>query len=155
MQSNRILTNTSKCPPDAPWCGHCKALAPEFEKAAKALSEQNSPIKLGKVDATIQTKLAEDNAVRGYPTLKFYRNGAPIEYTGGRQADDIVSWVLKKTGPPAKDLPTVDDAKAFIDSADVVVIGFFKVINSFYSYIMSFVNTICVFIYFLVYYILE
>lgn len=45
---------------------------------------------------------------------------------GGRQADDIVSWLLKKTGPPAKELKSQDDAKEFIEGANVVVIGFFK-----------------------------
>ena len=47
---------------------------------------------------------------------------------GGRTADEIVSWLLKKTGPVAKDLTSVDDAKAFVDANHVAVIGFFKVI---------------------------
>lgn len=45
---------------------------------------------------------------------------------GGRQADDIVNWLLKKTGPPATDLASVEAAKKFIDGANVVVVGFFK-----------------------------
>jgi len=112
---------------DAPWCGHCKALAPEYAKAAKKLEEANSPIKLGKIDATVETALTEKHLVKGYPTLKFYRKGNQIEYTGARQADEIVNWLLKKTGPPAKDLPTVDEAKAFIDAHKVAIVGFFKV----------------------------
>ncbi|EFN85405.1 protein disulfide-isomerase [Harpegnathos saltator] len=114
----------------APWCGHCKALAPEYVKAAKKLEEANSSIKLAKVDATVETQLAEKHGVRGYPTLKFFRKGTPIDYTGGRQADDIVNWLNKKTGPPAESLPTVDQAKTFIEAHNVAIVGFFKDVES-------------------------
>lgn len=110
----------------APWCGHCKLLAPEYVKAAAILKEKNPNIKLAKVDATEQIDLAEGNGVRGYPTLKFFKKGVSISYTGGRHADDIVSWLLKKTGSPAKELSSADEAKEFIESNNVAVIGFFK-----------------------------
>lgn len=47
-------------------------------------------------------------------------------FPGGRTADDIVNWVKKKTGPPAKQITTVDESKEFIESNNVVVVGFFK-----------------------------
>lgn len=81
---------------------------------------------MGKVDATIESTLAEEYGVRGYPTLKFFRNGNDIEYNGGRSAEEIVAWVTKKTGPAAAEVKTVDEAEALIKDNKVVVIGFFK-----------------------------
>merc|ERR1711981_24932 len=95
----------------APWCGHCKALTPEYAKAAGSLAEKDSPIKLEKVDATEESALAEKFEVRGYPTLKFFKNGKPMDYGGGRTADTIVS---------------AEELTAFVEGKDVAVIGCFS-----------------------------
>lgn len=67
----------------APWCGHCKALEPEYKKAAADLSEQGIP--LAKVDATAEVDLAKEYNVEGYPTLIIFRNGNRFSYTGPRE----------------------------------------------------------------------
>ncbi|KAI5277866.1 protein disulfide-isomerase precursor, partial [Ascosphaera aggregata] len=55
----------------APWCGHCKALAPEYENAAEELAEKDIP--LVKVDCTEEMDLCREFGVQGYPTLKIFR----------------------------------------------------------------------------------
>ena len=112
---------------DAPWCTHCKALAPEYAKAAKALKAESSPIRLAKVDATEETALGEKFEVRGYPTLKFFHNGKPSEYKGGRTSDEIVNWLKKRTGPAAITVDKVETVKMMTEKEDVFIVGFFKV----------------------------
>lgn len=110
----------------APWCGHCKKLAPEYAKAAQQLAERKSEILLANVDATLQPDLAKEYGVKGYPTLKFFKNGKPTEYTGGRTTDTIISWLEKKSGPPAVSLANPEASKKFVEDNKVAVIGFFK-----------------------------
>ena len=70
----------------APWCGHCKALAPEYEEAATTLKEKN--IQLAKIDCTEEADLCKDHGIEGYPTLKVFRGAAaPVPYPGQRKAE--------------------------------------------------------------------
>ncbi|KAM6972052.1 protein disulfide-isomerase [Aplochiton taeniatus] len=113
----------------APWCGHCKALVPEYAKAAGLLKAEGSTIRLAKVDATEEADLAQEYGVRGYPTIKFFKGGekeSPKEYSAGRQADDIVTWLKKRTGPAASTLADVTQTESLIADNEVAVIGFFK-----------------------------
>lgn len=50
----------------APWCGHCKALAPHYDEASTILKDKNG-IKLAKVDCVDQADLCQQNGITGYP----------------------------------------------------------------------------------------
>lgn len=87
----------------APWCGHCKAMAPAYEEAASRL---HPSIPLGEVDATTEPELTQTYGVRGYPTLKVFRYGVASDYGGTRDASSIVSYMTKeqeKGSPPPVD----------------------------------------------------
>jgi len=109
----------------APWCGHCKQLAPEWAKAAKTLKAAASPAKLAKVDATEEKELGEKFKVTGFPTIKYFKNGKPSEYQGGRTESEIVRWLEKKSGPAAKSLVSEDDLLQTQEANEVFVLGIF------------------------------
>lgn len=88
----------------APWCGHCKKLAPEYAKAAQRLAAEGSTVVLAKVDATEQKELGGRFDVKGFPTLKWFVNGEAQEYKGGRTEDEIVNWIKKRSGPPSAEV---------------------------------------------------
>ena len=108
----------------APWCGHCKKLAPEYAKAAQALKKEGSVARLAKVDATVEKKSGEKYGVKGFPTLKFFIKGEPIAYEGGRTEKDIVSWIKKKTLPSTSEAATSEDLAKAIKDNEVLVVFF-------------------------------
>ncbi|KAJ7700139.1 disulfide isomerase [Mycena rosella] len=105
----------------APWCGHCKALAPHYEEAATALKDKN--IKLAKVDCVDQADLCQSNGIQGYPTLKVYRNGTPADYTGPRKADGIIQYMTKQSLPAVSDV-TAAKLDEFQHADNLVVVAF-------------------------------
>ncbi|XP_073003745.1 protein disulfide-isomerase-like isoform X1 [Typha latifolia] len=113
----------------APWCGHCKRLAPEYEKAASVLSKQDPPIVLAKVDANEEKnkELANKYEVQGFPTIKIIRNqGNDVqEYNGPREADGIVNYLKKQVGPASTEIKSKEDAGNLINEKTIFVVGVF------------------------------
>lgn len=82
----------------APWCGHCKNLEPEWNKAA---TELKGEVKVAKVDATTQSGLAQRFGIQSFPQIKLFPSGPKSQnliedFNGNRDSTGIVEWALEK-----------------------------------------------------------
>ncbi|KAI9924508.1 hypothetical protein ASPWEDRAFT_40966 [Aspergillus wentii DTO 134E9] len=107
----------------APWCGHCKALAPKYEEAATELKSKDIP--LVKVDCTAEEDLCREYGIEGYPTMKIFRGvESPKPYQGARQSEAIISYMVKQS-LPAVSTVTEDNIESVKSLDKIVVIGYF------------------------------
>lgn len=106
----------------APWCGHCKNLAPHWAQAA---TELKGKVKVGALDATVHQSKASEYGVQGYPTIKFFPPGkkdksSAEDYPGGRTASDIVNFALDKLSEnvPAPGIEQIIQEETLKDACD-------------------------------------
>lgn len=83
----------------APWCGHCKRLAPTWDDLAMEVNVAGGKVKVGKVDCTLETSFCSEHGVRGYPTIKFFsHNTEGVKYAGKRTIEDFRSFLEEQLG---------------------------------------------------------
>ncbi|XP_039820709.1 protein disulfide isomerase-like 1-2 isoform X1 [Panicum virgatum] len=113
----------------APWCGHCKQLAPEYEKAAAVLRKHDPPVVLAKVDAYDERnkEIKDKYQVHAYPTIKIIENGGNNVrgYGGPRDAAGIVEYIKKQVGPASIELRSAEEATQAIGDKGIVLVGVF------------------------------
>lgn len=87
----------------APWCGHCKNLAPVYEDLASTFASSKD-VQIAKVDADAEKSLGKRFGVQGFPTLKFFdgKSDKPTDYSGGRDLESLTNFITEKTGVKAK-----------------------------------------------------
>lgn len=108
----------------ATWCGHCQSFAPDYVKVAEQLKGQ---VVCAKVDTPEEHDLIEKYDILGFPTIKLFRKGKlPENYEKFRSVDQLVQWSLKKIGPVAKVLETIEEADEYKKSADIVAVAYLK-----------------------------
>ncbi|KAF9127382.1 hypothetical protein BGW39_005919 [Mortierella sp. 14UC] len=85
----------------APWCGHCKALAPIYEELAKELKGK---VNVAKVDCPANEAVCRSQKVRGYPTIKLHQSGQASEFNGQRQLANMAAFAVGGTTSSVKPL---------------------------------------------------
>ncbi|GJE85373.1 protein disulfide isomerase [Phanerochaete sordida] len=103
----------------APWCGHCKNLAPKYEELADVFAHAKDKVVIAKVDADGEGKpLGQKYGVTGFPTLKWFPadGGEPEAYNGGREVLDLATFITEKSGVKSKIRPPPPPAFEVLDS---------------------------------------
>lgn len=114
----------------APWCGHCKNLAPTYEKVATAFKLEEDVV-IANLDADKYKDLGEKYGVSGFPTLKFFPKGnkAGEEYEGGRDLEDFVAFINEKSGTSRDAKGQLTSKAGIVESLDALVKEFIAASN--------------------------
>lgn len=105
----------------APWCGHCKSLAPEWEKVA---TELKGKVPVAKVDCIANQDVCAEHEVQGYPTLKLFRSGEPSAMEVARKSEAIISFLTKELEPAVHVLATEAEVETFLLTHPITVVAF-------------------------------
>ncbi len=80
----------------APWCGPCRMMAPEYDKACAQLEPH---ARLVKVDTEAHQEVGLKHNIRSIPTLVIFKAGKEVSrISGARSASDLVKWVRAEIG---------------------------------------------------------
>jgi len=101
----------------APWCGHCKSLAPKYEQLADAFQHVQDKVIIAKIDADGDGRpLGQKYGVTGFPTLKWFGGDGEFveDYEGARELEDLIKYITEKSGaksnikpPPPSEVKTL------------------------------------------------
>ncbi|CVK89593.1 probable protein disulfide-isomerase precursor [Fusarium mangiferae] len=110
----------------APWCGHCKTLAPVWEDLANTYEYAKDKVQIAKVDADAQRELGKRFGIQGFPTLKFFdgKSSKPQDYKSGRDLESLTNFIVEKTGvKPKKKLELPSEVTYLNDATFPKAIG--------------------------------
>lgn len=75
-------------------------MAPTWEQLAEILNEDDSNVRIAKVDCTIDKEICSEHDVTGYPTLKFFKQGSDegVKFKGTRDLPTLTSFINEQLG---------------------------------------------------------
>jgi len=109
----------------APWCGHCKRLAPDYEVVANAFAGEDHVV-IAKIDCDAQKEKCSAYDVYGYPTIKFFPkdNKDGEKYEGARDVDSFVTFINNKAGTQRDKTGALGELAGRIPALDEIVAKF-------------------------------
>jgi protein disulfide-isomerase A1 len=83
----------------APWCGHCKSLAPEYMEVGFYFKRKNPNVVIAKIDATANE--VKGHNIEGYPTLIWFPadNKKGVKFEGERSEEGIIQFIEEQLAP--------------------------------------------------------
>ena len=115
----------------APWCGPCKTLGPQLEKAVR---EAKGQVRMVKVNIDENQQLAAQMRIQSIPAVYAFKDGRPIDgFVGALPESQIKAFVKKLMGGAAND-PV---AEALEQAKAAFVAGDFNTAGTFYSHILQ------------------
>merc|ERR1719167_92789 len=89
----------------APWCGHCKQVAPTWVKLGEHFSDSEGQKDVVIAEMDLSANQIETLKVNGFPTFRLYKAGSSetVDYTGPRNVEDFVKFVKENSEKLSKD----------------------------------------------------
>jgi len=114
----------------ADWCMFSQQLAPIFHQSADIIHEEYQNVKIARVDCEMEQRIALENSVSKYPTIKLFRNGKPLrkEYRGQRSVDAFSAYIKQQMKPAVGDV--LDPADLKVDPERNTLVGYFDAKNN-------------------------
>ena len=90
----------------APWCGPCKELGPNIEKA---VNNANGKVVLAKVNIDENQAIAAQLRVQSIPTVYAFVDGQPVDGFMGAQPESAINDFVKKISDLNKAGPNIEE----------------------------------------------
>lgn len=96
----------------APWCGHCKQLAPIYDQLGDRFKEKADEFVIAKMDSTVNE--LEDIKIQSFPTIKLFPKNTDevVDYNGERTLEAMFKFVEshgKEGGKSEEDSDKADE----------------------------------------------
>jgi putative thioredoxin len=102
----------------APWCGPCKTLGPQLEKAVRAA---NGAVRMVKINIDENPEIAQQMRIQSIPAVFAFRNGRPVDgFVGAVPESQIKQFIQRLAGSagPSPVTQALDQAKAALAAND-------------------------------------